>query len=312
MMNERKTTGAGRVMSRILTGSLALICLFSAGAEAGMPVISNQRVTDVSTRSFSVILSVSEPSTTILSLFAADCTTPATGFTSTLQQNATSGTMRITVSALAVATGYCYQLALTSSSTSEVTTTATAPVATMSAIVRTAPKGLNIVPVGNDIVKVPAVFLPPGATRDTIISTVELLDGSAASPLSRQLSNTLSADYFNLNNLYSSTTGATFVVNGVKRVKISELHGSSGCNIERFRTLPAASGGTAPRAFVQAIASDIDASGGVNILDVLRVVGGKGTTNSGSCFNSDLDFNGDGIIDAADLAIIKGGFNGLP
>lgn len=293
-----------------------LICLFSSGAEAGVPVISNQRVTDVTTRSFSVILTVNEPSTPILSLFATDSagctTTPVTGFSSALQQNVTSGNMRITVSTLTAATGYCYQLAFTSSTTSEVMTTAAVPVGTMSAIVRTAPNGPSIIPVGNDILKVPTVHLPSGSSRDTILATVELLNSSAAAPLSLQLSNTSSSDYFNLNNLFATATGNTLIVTGGERVKISENHGASGCVIERFRTLPSASGGTAPRAFVQANASDIDASGGVNILDILRVVGGKGTSSGGPCFNSDLDVNGDGSIDAADYAIIKGGFNGLP
>jgi len=289
-----------------------LFLLMPAGAEAGVPVIANQRVTDITTRSFSVILTVNEPSTPTLSLFAADCMTPASGFSSTLQQNATSGNMRITVRGLTAATGYCYQLLLTSLSTSEVTTTAAVPVTTMSAIVRTAPSGLNIVPVGNDILKAPTVHLPTGATRDTVLSTVELLNGSAAAPLSLLLSTNTGSDYFNLNNLFTTTTGNTLIVTGGERVKISENHGIGGCRIERFCTLPTASGGTSPRAFIQANANDIDASGGVNILDILRVVGGKGTTSSGPCFNSDLDLNGDGSIDAADYVIIKGGFNGLP
>jgi hypothetical protein len=295
------------------TGCIALLfLLLSAWAEAGVPVISKQRVTDVTTRSFSVILTVSEPSTVLLSLFAADCATPATGFSTVLQQNPASGNMRVTISGLNAATGYCYQLAVTSSSSSELTTSAAVPVTTTTAIIRTALSGTDIVPVGNDILKVPAVHLPAGETRDAIISTVELLNATAVSPLSLLLSGNPNKDYFNLNNLFTTATGKTLYLSGGERVKISENHGISGCVIERFRTTPAASGGTAPRTFVQANLNDIDASGGVNILDVLRVVGGKGTNSVGPCFNSDLDLNGDGIVDANDLTIIKGGFNGLP
>src|SRR6185369_13185304 len=96
-------------------------------------------------------------------------------------------------------------------------------------------------------------------------------------------------DYFNLNNLFTSASGKSLRLAGGERVKITENHGSSNCIVERFRTVPTASGGTAPQSFVRPNTSDIDASGGVNILDILRVVGGKGTTNSGQCFNSDID-----------------------
>ncbi len=313
MVNKKEIIRPERGVGRIRTGSIALFCLiFSAWAEAGVPVLSNQRVTDVTTRSFSVILTASEPSTPALSLFAADCTTPATGFTTALQQNPASGNIRFTVSGLAATTNYCYQLSVTSSSTSDLTTTAAAPVATAAAIVRTKLSGPDLLPVGNDILKVPAPFLPAGENRDAIISTVELLDGTAVSPLSLLLNSDPNRDYLNLNNLFSTATGKTLNLSGGERVKLTENHGSSGCVIERFRTVPAASGGTSPRTFVQANLNDVDASGGVNILDILRVVGGKGTNSVGPCFNSDLDLNGDGIVDANDLTIIKGGFNGLP
>jgi hypothetical protein len=289
-----------------------LLCLlFPLLADAGVPVVTNQLVTDVTTRSFSVILTTNEPSTAVLSLFGADCTTPASGFATALQQNTTSGNMRVTVSNLNSASGYCYQVAVTSTSTADVTTSAPVLVSTATAIIRSATSGSNIVPTGNDILKVPAIFLATGETRDAVVATVELVNGTALAPLSLLLSTSASSDYFNLNNLFTSA-GSTLSMTGAERVKISENHGVGGCVVSRFRTLPTASGGTAPQAFVQANANDIDASGGVNILDILRVVAGKATTNTGSCFNSDLDLNGDGVIDSADVAIIKGGFNGLP
>lgn len=313
MRNDVRISRPGRAAGTIRSGCIVLLfLLFSVRAEAGVPVISGQRVTDVTTRSFSVILTVSEPSTALLSLFAADCATPTTGFATALQQNPTSGNMRITASGLNAAAGYCYQLAVTSDLTSELTTSAAAPVTTAAEIVRTAPSGPNIVPSGNDIVKVPAVHLQGGENRNAIIATIELMNGATVAPLSLMLNGTPNVDYFNLNNLFTTVTGKTQLLAGGERVKISENHGVGGCVIERFRTLPTASGGTAPRSFVQANANDIDASGGVNILDILRVAAGKATTNSGPCFNSDLDLNGDGIIDSADFIIIKGGFNALP
>lgn len=313
MQNDVRIICPERGNGRIRRGFIVLLCLlFPLKASAGLPVVSGQRVTDVTTRSFSVILNVNEPSTALLSLFTADCSTPSSGFSTAQQQNTTSGNMRLSVSGLTAATGYCYQLAVTSVSTSQLTTTTAAAVTTASALLRTVSAPPDILPSGNDTVKVPAVYLAPGESRDAIIATTELVNGAAASPLSLFLSSNPKSDYFNLNNLFSTATGTTFSVVGGDRVKITENHGSGGCVISRFRTLPAASGGTAPRAFVQANANDIDASGGVNILDILRVVAGKSTTNSGPCFNSDLDLNSDGVIDANDLTIIKGGFNGLP
>jgi hypothetical protein len=293
-------------------GLVALFCLLlSVTAGAGEPGITNQRVTDVTTRSFSVIGTVSEPSTAVFSLYSSNCTTSVTGYTTTLQQNAASGNMRFTVAGLTAATSYCYQLAVTSTSIPSQTTSATAPVSTATAIERTTTSSTNIVPGGNDILKLPAVNLTAGEDRTAVISSVELLNGTALAPLSLLLSNKPGSDYFNLNNIFAATTGKSLNLVGGERVKITENHGVSGCITERFRTIPADAGGTAARSFTRANPNDVDASGGVNILDILRIVKGKGTTSTGPCFNSDLDLNGDGIIDGADLTIIKGGFNGL-
>jgi hypothetical protein len=295
------------------SGVVLLLCLLlSVTAEAGVPALASQRVTDVTTRSFAVVWTVSEPSSAVLSLFAADCATPAAGFATALRQNAASGNMRLTVTGLAAATTYCYQLAITSASTSDLTTSAATPVATAAAVVRSVTAGPDIAPTGNDILRVPAPHLPPGETRDAILSTVEMLDGSAAAPLSLLLSSDPNRDYFNLNNIFAAATGKSLDLAGGERVMITENHGTTGCVTQRFRTVPADAGGTAARAFTRANPNDIDASGGVNILDVLRVVAGKGAASTGPCFNSDLDLNGDGVIDGADFTMIKGGFNGLP
>lgn len=302
-----------RAAGRGKTGLIALsFLLFPVWATAGVPVITHQRVTDVTTRSFSVILTVSEPSTSLLSLFESDCTTPAGGFATALQQHATSGNLRLTVSGLSAATEYCYRLAVTSTATAEVTTSAAAAVTTATAIIRSAPSGTDTIPTGNDILKLPAVHLASGEERGSIVATMDLTGTAAMSPLSLLLSANPNRDYFNLNNLFASASGKTYRITGNERVKLSESHGASGCVIDRFRTLQSPSGGTSPRAFVRANDHDIDASGGVNILDALRLVGGKGTSSTGPCYNSDLDLNVDGVIDGADLTIIKGGFNGLP
>ncbi len=298
-------------MTMMSLAGLLISAVIGELAFAAPPEMSRLQVTDITTRSFSVVLTVSEPASTLLSLFAADCTTAVTGFTVAQEQHLVSGNRRISVTALTPSTNYCYQLTAISTATSEVATITAAPVTTATEIVRTSISGVDIIPANNDIVKAPAVHLATGESRDAIISTVELTGGGAVAPLSLLLSADQNRDYFNLNNLFATATGKTLKVAGSERVKVTENHGSSGCIIERFRQLPAASGGTAAGAFVQANTTDIDASGGVNILDVLRIVGGKGTSSTGQCFNSDLDLSSNGVVDANDLIIIKGGFNGL-
>jgi len=291
---------------------LLLCLLLAAVAEAGVPVITNQRVTDVATRSFSVIGTVNEPSTVAFSLYSSDCATPATGSTTALQQNTTSGNLRFTATGLRAATTYCYRLAATSASTSQQATSAPVAVATASAIIRTKIAGSNLIPTGNDILRSTAIHLPAGEARNGVIVTVELLGSGAVSPLSLLLSGDPNRDYFNLNNLFDPATGKSLDLVGGERIRITEIHGTSGCIVERYRTIPADAGWTMARPFTRANPNDIDASGGVNILDVLRLVGGKGTTSTGSCFNSDLDLDSHGAIDSTNLRIIKGGFNGLP
>lgn len=315
-MERRMGDSAQIIRKRILgsgwTGFFVLLCLLlSAWAEAGVPVISNQRVTDVATRSFSVIGTVSASSTVVFSLYSSNCTTPATGFATSLQQNTTSGNIRFTVTGLSAATTYCYQLSATSAS-SELATTLPAQVTTATAVTRTMMAGLNLVPIGNDILRMTGIHLPSGETRDGILVTLDLLGGSAISPLSLLLSGDPNRDYFNLNNLFVTATGTSLDLMGGERMRITEIHGTSGCVIERYRTIPADGGATVARPFTRANPSDIDASGVVNILDVLRVVAGKGTATTGSCFNSDLDLNASGGIDSTSFTTIKGGFNGLP
>jgi uncharacterized repeat protein (TIGR02543 family) len=232
------------------TGFVALLCLLlSVTAEAGIPALSNLRVTDVTPRSFSVIGTVSEPSTAVFSLYSSNCITPVTGFTTKLKQNTASGNMRLTVTGLAAATNYCYTLSITSLSTSQPITSAPAPVSTAAAVRRTKMSGPNLVPAGNDILRVPDVHLATGETRDAVIVMVELLDGSAVSPLSLILSSNPARDYFNLNNLFATTTGKSLDLAGGERVKISEIHGVNGSVIERYWTVPADGGETAARPF---------------------------------------------------------------
>ena len=304
-----------RVGGRARTLCMILLCLLlSIWAEAGVPVISNLQVADVTPRSFSIIGTVSEPSTVGFSLYSSNCSTPAIGYATALQQNQASGNMRISVTGLTADTTYCYRMSVISASSSDQTTSSSVIVKTATAVTSTKSAGSDIFPTGNDIVRVPSPYLDQsaGETRDKIIASVELLNGIAVSPLSLLLSSDPNKDYFNLNNVFDVATGKSLDLVGGERVKVTEIHGTSGCVIERYRTIPADVGGTAARVFTRINPNDIDASGGVNILDVLRLVGGKGATRTGSCFNSDFDLNGDGIIDSTDLAIIKGGFNGLP
>ena len=297
---------------QVLWRLCALLCpLLATFAWAGVPVIDNIQVTDVATRSFAVALHSSEPVAVSGAVFR-NCSSAVTGAAVSFANNSTSGNIRISISGLSAATSYCYKPVVSSLASGEQGYMPVIPVATASQVTRDMTVGSSIMPFANDLVRVPGVFLAPGETQSGVLVTLNLMNGASLSPLSLLLTPDTMNNYLNLNNLFAKVSLQSLNLTGGERVKVTERHGKNGCVIERFRTIPADGEVTAAKDFARVNPTDIDASGGVNILDVLRVVGGKGTSNTGPCFNSDLDINGDGVIDSKDLIMIKDGFNGLP
>jgi len=298
-------------MKKALNILFIAFTLHGAIALAGVPAVSQVEVTDVTTASFAVTWGASEPSTGTLSVFASDCATTVSGLSLVSEASDTTGAMKITAAGLSADTSYCYQTATTSKSTSELTVypSQPAPVATAKAVLSTLATGTVITPFANDLLRVPAVYLPTVTDVPDGVLEVLYLDGGKG-PLSLLLTSDANLRYFNMNNIFSAATGSSINLTGNEGVRISERHGVSGCVIDRFRRVPADQEMTRARAFLTSPRpQDIDFNGTVNILDVLRIAGGSGTAKGDACFNSDLDMMGHNRVDLSDIDNVIGSFD---
>ncbi len=112
-----------------------------------------------------------------------------------------------------------------------------------------------------------------------------------------------------LNNLFGTASLQTADLVGSERLHLLNYRGLSGCRIERFRKVPADAGLSQMKAPAPCFdRSDIDCNSRVNILDVLRVVGGFDSKAGDFCFNSDTDLNGSGNVNILDVLTVVGKF----
>ena len=296
-------------MKKAINILLLATLLVTANAFAGVPAVSRMEVTDVTPASFAVTWVASEPATGALTLYQSDCVAPITGLVTTSEGNDTTGVIKVTVAGLNADTVYCYQASTASKSTSEVTISPSQPATVLTArmVIRSMTTGTVIVPFGNDLLRVPAV----SGAADGVLEVLYLSGGK--DPVSLLLTNDVTKQYFNMNNLFDAATGTTVNLTGGESVRISERHGMSGCVIDRFRKVPADLETTGVRDFVSTPrAQDIDFNGTVNILDVLRVVGGAGSAAGDSCYNNDLDMMGHSKVDITDVQSVIGSFDAIP
>jgi hypothetical protein len=288
--------------------------LHGAIALGGVPSVSQVEVTDVTPGSFAVTWTASEPATGTLVVLASDCSTTVTVLSLVSEGSDTTSCLKVTAAGLAADTAYCYQTSTMSRSTSDTSVYPAQPatVATTKAVLRTMATGTVITPFANDLLKVPAVYLRTVADVPDGMLEVLYLDGGHG-PLSLLLTSDSKTRYFNMNNLFSAATGSSLNLTGNERVRISERHGASGCVIDRWRRVPADQELTAARDFITSPKpQDIDFDGTVNILDVLRVAGGMGSSKGDACFNSELDVMRHNRVDQQDLSSVIGSFDAKP
>jgi hypothetical protein len=296
-------------MKKAINIILLATLLVTANVFAGVPSVSQREVTDVTPASFAVTWVASEPSTGALTVYQSDCVTQITGLVMTSEGNGTTGVIKVTVSGLGADKVYCYQASTASTSTSDVTISPSQPATVLTArmAIRSLSTGTAIVPFGNDLLRVP----PISGAADGVLEVLYLAGGK--DPLSLLLTNDLAKQYFNMNNLFDAGTGTTVNLTGGESVRLSERHGISGCVIDRFRKVPADLETTGVRDFVSTPRSqDIDFNGTVNILDVLRVLGGAGSAAGDVCYNSDLDMMGHNKVDSTDVQSVIGSFDAIP
>ena len=285
---------------------------------AAVPLVSRMAVADVTPRSFSVLWVSSEPAVGQINLFQADCSTPVADSSIAVQASDRTGMIKGTVSGLDADTAYCYQTVTVSKYSSDTTLSPAepAPVRTEKANARVVETLGQIVPFGNDLLRVPAPYVRPatGDVQDGVLVLLELLDGKGSSPLSLLLSSDGAGNYFNMNNLFDPVSGQNLNLTGGERVRVTEMHGNAGCaSLVRFRKVPADMEVAGVRDLERgAPLVDIDCNDTINILDVIRVARSSGTADGDACYNSDHDMNGDGRVEPQDVETVIGGFSETP
>ena len=298
--------------------NVSLVCwllIFCRWSTAGVPTVSHVEVSDLTPKSFSVFWITSEPSTAELYLYQGDCITPFSGVDVTAQGNDSTGILKVTVSGLSPNTTYCFQTVTKSKSTGDVTIypNSPSPVTTEKRTNRIMTLNERMIPFANDVLRLPTVYLsPPTNTQEGVLVVLNILGEKQTRPISLLLAEK-SEYYFNLNNLFDPTTSENINLSGGERIRIRELHGTSGCTIETFRRVPAdieLTGARNPESCF--IPEDLDCNNSVNILDILRAVQWFGTSTGAICFNSDIDLNKDDTVNILDILTVVGSFGATP
>lgn len=324
----------GRQLNRSRGWIVLGVLLLAPPVWAGVPVVSDVLVTDVTDRSFSVVWTSSEASTGSLNVFDGPlCTTVTAGITlvshpvlnpdpavkdaiKTAAED--KGILKVQVSGLAAAAPYCVQTVTTSKSTSEQTVAPAVPqnVTTQIQVTRThtiAPSP-DLLPFANDVIAHP-LYAPDQTTAVTggivAMGVLNLLGQSLSNIVASVVGDGGAAPMTltDLNNLFDPVNLQTvnLLGSGSERLRLLEYRGLAGCKLERFRKVPA----DFDRAEVKAPApcfdpADVDCDDRVRLADVLKVVEGFGTSSGAGCFNPDLDFNRDRIVRLSDVLYVVG------
>jgi len=294
---------------------LALVFLtVPAISSGGIPTVSEVTVTDVTPVSFSVVWVVSEPSNVSVNVFhAPECTNPVSGILVSALSVDSTGVSKATVTGLIPATAYCYQTVTTSKSTPDTTLSPATPqqFRTESEIVRTYMQGTDILPFGNDLIHHPGYrFDQTSGTGDILLVSI----AGSSTPLSAWLGEgiTVPDALIDLNNVFGASTRENMNLIGEERMKLLEVRGADGCTLDRWRKVPIDYGLVEvknPGACF--MGDDLDCNDTVNILDILRDIGGFNTSVGTFCFNSDLDVNGNGAVNILDILQVIGKFGAV-
>lgn len=319
------------ILAVCLTLALLVVPAISNGTP---PSVSEIRVSDVTTRSFSVVWVVNETDnagagwTGGLEVYGTPgCTEPVPGIDFKASEVSNAGVLKKTVTGLSPNTTYCFRTVTTSRSISGETTIApVAPadplfVTTETQTVRTYTQGTDILPFGNDLIYHP-VYRYDQTIGDNKKILIVSIEGVGSSPVSAWTGDGIFPPdvIIDLNNIFSASTHENMNLMGGERMKLLEIRGQDGCTLERWRKVPldneledyALSGDLvevrAPGTCFDP--ADLDCNNWVNILDILRDVSGYNTKLGDLCFNSDLDVkNNDGWVNILDILYVVGKYN---
>jgi hypothetical protein len=300
---------------------LILLTIGNLPADAQWPSVSETMVTDITTRSFSVIWKTDVPSTAGLKVFnGPDCTVEITNSVTitphpTVSGDAAiktaaedSGVMKIMVAGLDADTEYCYQTVSTAKANASLVTIhppEPGRVVTQAMTVRTYVDNAtgNILPFSNDLIVFP-VFDPDGTTPSDGSLLVAEVYGSAVTAFVGD-GITAPDSITDMNNLFYY--GENMDCQGGEILKLSEF--SASCTLDKYRKVPADTGLSEVLEPASCFdPADLDCNDTVNILDILRDVGGFNTSSGDNCFNSDLDMDKNNSVNILDILTVVGKF----
>jgi len=303
-------------------------------ALADVPVVTEVRVADVTTRSFSVVWISSESATANLRVYDASCSTDIITVPGDSRDN---NVVKATAIGLEPATTYCFQTETTSVSTSQLTISAQQLVNTESQTTRTycidaagyvidcqtLLQDTSILPFGNDLIYHPVYgsnqTLDTGAILMVSISPPAGSSYPGSSyPISTRAAHltvdglSLPGAIVDLNNIFSVATRENMNLVGGERMRLQEIRGANGCTLERWRKVPQdieiVNGKVVELVEVKDpgacfIKEDLDCNDTIDIVDIRRDARDFGKVLGGDepCFNSDMDIDGDGDVDIVDI-----------
>jgi len=307
---------------------LLVVPLAAAPSWAGVPTVANITITDVTTRSFSVVWQASEASTASLRVFAnAPGTIPATEAIITphpVESGAPAirlaaedrGVMKVRVTGLQPDTEYFFQTETTSISTGETLLAPAVPLAVQTEVrtVRARTVGAALVPFSNDLLLFPSL-LPDGLSPAAGALLVIAVAG-ARHPVSGFVGDGVPAPHalLDMNNFFSAATNETLDLTGSEVLTIREFRGlcanAIGPVLAHARRVPLdneLSEVTAPAVCFSPtnIPADFNCDGRIGSGDFnlfLAHFGLSSVDGSPDCqFNADFDLSADGRIGSGDF-----------
>lgn len=295
-----------RMLLVIFLLSVFFIPLHHDEAMGGVPTVSEIRVADVTTRSFSVIWISNEAATASLIVYNADCSTPVISVSGESKDN---NVIKATAIGLEPATTYCFQTETTSTSTSQLTTSTQQLVTTESQTTRTYDDGSSIRPFGNDLIYHPVYNANQALDSGSVLMIS--IDGSSypVSTWSNYITGSnvsMPGAIVDLNNVFNLARENMNLI-GSERMTLLEIRGASGCTLERWRKVPLDSELVEIKMPASCFNSaDINCDDIVELGDIILDINGYGTFNGHSCFNPDLDQNDDGFVELGDIILVIG------
>lgn len=226
---------------------LGFVFLLAAPGYSGVPEVRHIMVTDVTTRSFSVLWAASEPSVPDLDVFEDEGgTRPVAGMVITahpIQSGDTAiraasenqGVMMVRVTGLAPNTTYYFGTRTTSKSTSDTALVPASgpfpPVTTEDRTARTHDGAGRVSPFSNDVI-IQECFMADGVTPASGTVLLATIEG-ARHPITAFVGDGIREAYamIDLNNAFSLDTRATLALDGGRNLTLLNFRGAAGYSI---------------------------------------------------------------------------------